>query len=88
MAQEIGMGRSHLSGPTWVAIVLVVIGALNWGLVGVFAVDLVAAAFGTLSPLSRIIYVLVALAGIYLLALAFGRLRQVPRPPRVVTSTP
>jgi hypothetical protein len=48
----------------------VVIGALNWGLVGLFNFNLVSAIFGPLSLLSRIIYVLVALAGLYLLYLA------------------
>jgi hypothetical protein len=62
-----------LSGLTWLAIALVVIGALNWGLVGLFEFDLVAAIFGALSPLSRIIYVLVAIAGIYLLFTAATR---------------
>jgi hypothetical protein len=58
------------SGLDWVAIVLVVIGALNWGLVGLFKFDLVAAVFGGLSALSRIIYVVVAIAGLYLLSVA------------------
>lgn len=51
----------------WVALLLVVIGALNWALVGLFSFDLVAAIFGHLSTLSRIIYVLVGAAGLYLL---------------------
>jgi uncharacterized membrane protein YuzA (DUF378 family) len=77
---------ANLTGLTWVAIALVVIGAVNWGLVGLFGFDLVAAIFGTLTPLSRIVYVLVALAGLYLLAVSFGRLREVRR--RTVTTTP
>lgn len=56
-----------ISGLTWTAIALTAIGAINWGLVGLFEFNLVAAIFGSLSLLSRIIYVLVALAGIYLL---------------------
>lgn len=56
-----------ISGLTWTAIVLTAIGAINWGLVGLFEFDLVAAVFGSLSVLSRIVYVLVALAGLYLL---------------------
>jgi hypothetical protein len=70
-----------LSTPTWIAIVLVVIGAINWGLVGLFKFDLVAAIFGALSPLSRIVYVVVAFAGLYLIAVAASRLRQIPRVP-------
>lgn len=59
-----------LSGFAWLAIILVVIGAINWGLVGLFNIDLVATLFGTLSAVSRIVYVLVALAGLYLLYVA------------------
>ena len=52
-----------------IAIILVAVGALNWGLVGLFKFDLVALIagglkFGDVNALSRIIYVLVAIAGI------------------------
>ena len=47
------------------AVTLLVIGGLNWGLVGAAKFDLVAALFGTLSPLSRIVYILVGLAAVY-----------------------
>jgi len=62
--------ESGLSALAWISIVLVVIGAINWGLVGLFNFNLVAAIFGALSPVSRIIYVLVGLAGLYTLYLA------------------
>ena len=48
-----------------VAAVLLVVGGLNWGLVGLLNVDLVAALFGAGSILSRIVYVLVGLAAVY-----------------------
>jgi len=51
----------------WIAFILVIIGALNWGLVGFFNWDLVAAIFGAMSMVSRIIYALVGLAGIYMI---------------------
>jgi uncharacterized membrane protein YuzA (DUF378 family) len=55
-----------------VTLVLVVIGALNWGLVGLFKFDLVAAIvgkdFGEVNILSRIVYVLVAISGLYQLS--------------------
>ena len=51
----------------WLTIILVIVGALNWGLVGVFSFDLVAAIFGVMSVLARIVYVLVGLSAIYLL---------------------
>ncbi|WP_433933336.1 DUF378 domain-containing protein [Sorangium cellulosum] len=56
-----------ISGLTWAAIALVVIGAINWGLVGLFEFNVVAAIFGRDSAISRIVYVLVGLAGLYLL---------------------
>ncbi|NMB57206.1 DUF378 domain-containing protein [Candidatus Beckwithbacteria bacterium] len=48
------------------ALLLVVIGGLNWGLVGLFNLDLVANIFGTMSLISRIIYSLVGLGALYL----------------------
>ena len=49
-----------------IAAVLLIIGGLNWGLVGLFNVNLVSAIFGAMSALSRIIYVLVGISAIYL----------------------
>ncbi|MHB8100724.1 MAG: DUF378 domain-containing protein [Methanosarcina sp.] len=51
----------------WLALILVVVGGLNWGLVGLFDFDLVAAIFGAGSTLSRIVYILVALAALYMI---------------------
>ena len=51
----------------WIALILVVVGALNWGLVGALDFDLVATLFGDMSTVSRIVYVLVGLSGLYLL---------------------
>lgn len=48
-----------------VVAVLLVVGGLNWGLVGLFGFDLVAALFGEMSALSRIVYTLVGLSAIY-----------------------
>ena len=57
---------SKLNVLDWITLILVIIGGLNWGLVGLFNFDLVAAIFGAMSVLSRIIYVLVCLSAIYL----------------------
>ena len=47
-------------------LVLVIVGALNWGLMGLFQVDLVATLFGgPQAALSRIVYILVGLSGLY-----------------------
>jgi uncharacterized membrane protein YuzA (DUF378 family) len=51
----------------WVALVLVIVGAINWGLVGLFSFDLVAGIFGSMTIMSKIVYDLVGLAGIYLI---------------------
>lgn len=52
----------------WIAWVLVIVGALNWGLLGFFSWNLVGAIFGgDMSGLSRFIYALVGLAGLYLI---------------------
>lgn len=48
-----------------VAYSLLLIGAINWGLVGLFGFDLVASIFGTMSVFSRIVYALVGLAALY-----------------------
>ena len=55
-------------------LVLVLIGAINWGLVGFFKFDLVKAIFGNMTVVSRIIYAIIGLAGLYLISL-FGRVR-------------
>ena len=57
------------------ALTITIIGAVNWGLIGFFRVDLVAFLFGDMTWLSRIIYALVGLAGLYLLSL-YGRISQ------------
>ena len=57
----------------YTALALVIIGAVNWGLIGLFRFNLVATLFGGMeSIVSRIIYTLVALAGLYCISL-FGR---------------
>ena len=61
----------HLSALDWVAMILMIVGGINWGLVGIFNIDLVAALFGTQTSLSRLVYAVVgigALYGIYLLS--------------------
>lgn len=51
----------------WVAMVLVIVGGLNWGLVGAFKFNLVDTLFGDMSTLSRLVYVLVGLSAVYLI---------------------
>jgi uncharacterized protein len=56
----------------WIAVVLVIVGGLNWALVGLFQFDLVAVIFGDRSLLSRLVYDLVGLAAIYLAYIAMS----------------
>ena len=49
----------------WLALILVLVGALNWGLVGILEFDLVATLFGEMSLLTRIVYSLVGVAALY-----------------------
>jgi len=58
------MGK--LKGLDWLALILVIVGGLNWGLVGLFDFDLVATIFGEMSAVSRIVYTLVGLAAIWM----------------------
>lgn len=57
------------------ALTIVIIGAVNWLLVGIFRFDLVAFLFGNLTWLSRIIYALVGLCGLYLISM-YGRIQS------------
>jgi len=52
-----------------ITLTLVIIGAINWLLVGLFEFNLVDAIFGSLSALTRIIYILVGIAGLWCIAL-------------------
>lgn len=58
------MGSKLLDGT---ALTIAIIGAINWGLIGLFRFDLVAFIFGDMSWISRIIYTLVGLCGLYLI---------------------
>lgn len=55
------------NGLDWVASLLTIIGAINWGLVGLFKFDLVETLFGDMSGLTRLVYTLVGLSGLYML---------------------
>ena len=59
-----------------IALLLVIIGAINWGLIGFFHFDLVATLFGDMSTISRIVYSLVGIAGLYAISF-FAKSRYV-----------
>ncbi|HAP20600.1 DUF378 domain-containing protein [Frisingicoccus caecimuris] len=52
-----------------VCLILIIIGAVNWGLIGFFSLDIISVIFGNMSMISRIIYAVVGIAGIYSLVL-------------------
>ena len=58
----------------YIVLVLVIIGAINWGLVGFFGLDLVAFLFGSMSVLSRIIYAVIGICGLYAISFCVGEL--------------
>ena len=66
---------SALNVIDWIALILMIVGGINWGLVGAFNIDLVAALFGEMSGLARAVYVLVGLAALYgiVLTIRLGR---------------
>ena len=56
-----------------IALILVIIGGLNWGLVGLLELDLVEAIFGEMSGISRAVYIIVGLAAIVLAVSSFSK---------------
>jgi uncharacterized membrane protein YuzA (DUF378 family) len=70
-----GKGGIHLKTIDYIALTCVVIGAINWGLIGFFGFDLVRMIFGDMTLLSRIIYSVIGVAGLYALSY-FGRLER------------
>ncbi len=72
MDQTLSNTRTSNSATTAIAttaLVLLIVGGLNWALVGLFNFDLVAAIFGEMTLPSRIVYVVVGLAAVYALSL-------------------
>tara|TARA_Y100000310_G_scaffold246974_1_gene252483 strand:+ start:251 stop:454 length:204 start_codon:yes stop_codon:yes gene_type:complete len=66
------MGK--MSTLDWATMLLLVVGGLNWGLVGLFNLDVIATVFGgSTSLISRAVYVLVGLSALYALVKTFGK---------------
>lgn len=59
-----------LNTAMWIALILLVVGGLNWGLVGLFKFDLVARIFGEMSIFARLVYILVAVSAVGILVSA------------------
>lgn len=61
-----------LSSLEWSALILVLVGGLNWGLVGLLGLDLVALLFGEMSLISRVVYSLVGISTVMVAMIAPG----------------
>ncbi len=66
----------NTKGLDYTILTIVIIGAINWGLIGFFKLDLIAMLFGDMTLISRIIYSFVGLCGLYLISL-YGRVSSV-----------
>lgn len=58
-------GGTDMTVLDWAALILMIVGAVNWGLVGIFDYNVVAALFGDQTALTRMVYALVGIAGLY-----------------------
>lgn len=56
-----------------IALILVIIGAIVWGIIGIFNFNIIDAIFGTMSIVSKIIYILVGISGLWAIKLLFDR---------------
>lgn len=76
---KINLERKNImnsKGLDYTILTIAIIGAINWGLVGFFRLDLVAFLFGNMTLLSRIVYAAVGICGLYLISM-FGRVRDI-----------
>ena len=59
------ISSKSMNAADWIAMTLLIVGGIHWGLVGLFNYDVVATFLGNMSPISRLIYVVVGLAALY-----------------------
>ncbi len=59
----------------WITMALIIIGGINWALIGIFRINIVAAVFGEMTVLARSVYILVGLSALYIL-FEVGRLAK------------
>lgn len=55
----------NLNAFDWIVLVVLIIGGINWGMIGMFNIDLVSALFGVMGTFTRIVYSLVGLSALY-----------------------
>lgn len=68
--------QSSMSAIDWIAMALLIIGGLNWAMVGLFQVDVVASLFGIQSAGTRLVYLLVGISALYSIYLAARMARR------------
>jgi uncharacterized protein len=78
----------QLNAMDWTALILLLIGGINWGLVGFFEYDLVAAIFGPMSAASRVIYAIVGLAAVYVAVISPALARRAEMRPHRAAHQP
>jgi uncharacterized protein len=80
VANQVDHRKWTLSSMGWIAFILLVIGGINWGLVGLFQFDVVAELLGGQdSPAARVVYVLVGLSALYCLFELPAKQRRISR---------
>lgn len=72
------LAAMRLNALDWIAMVLLIVGGLNWGLVGLFDIDVVARILGVMSTASRSVYILVGLDALYSIYLCVRKLPAKP----------
>jgi uncharacterized membrane protein YuzA (DUF378 family) len=80
--------KSKMNWLDWTAMVFIIIGGLNWGLVGLFQYDLIAEIFGVLSATSRVLYTIVGAAALYTAIAVPMKMGMVAPSPGHPTPTP
>jgi uncharacterized protein len=83
----------RLNAFDWLALIVTVVGALNWGLIALFNVNVVTALFGRFAGVPRFAYILIGLSAVYVTAIAGRLVRRadyyvVPTPTPVPTTSP
>jgi len=73
---NLNLGDKRMKNVNVIALVLLIVGGLNWGLVGIFNFDLVAAIFGDMSILSRIVYIVVGICAVYCISIISPLLKK------------
>ncbi len=71
---SIQKGVNNMKALDYTVLTIILIGAINWGLIGFFDFDLVSSIFGQMTMLTRIIYALVGIGGLYAISY-YGRMQ-------------